>query len=114
MSASFPDPTKVVLTITLQDIGVVTPANKVRTLDVRFANVGGEDAFGDLVITNGTTVINRAKNYPVPYKQVGSAPDMESKIIVPAGWKLQGKASAGLMVEASILNIVEVDIADFS
>lgn len=113
MPATFPEPVKQPLTLVLQDIGVVTPPGKVRKFDVRFANVGGEDAFGDLVITNGTVVINRAKNYPVPYRQAGSAPDMEN-IILPAGWKVQGKASATGMIEASIANMVEADITDFA
>ena len=113
MSALIPDPVKLALTIALQDLTSATPAGKVRTWYVRFANVGADAAYGDLVITNGTIVINRVKNYPVPYQQAGSAPDMEEKLMLPAGWKIQAKASATGFVEASAF-CVEADTADFT
>lgn len=112
MSAIVVAPVKLALTTTLQDLTDVTPVNKVRSWDVRFANVGAADGFGDLVLTNGTIVITRAKNYPVPYMESGSAPDMEQKIVLPAGWKLQAKASATVTVEASATG-VEADVSDF-
>lgn len=112
MSATILVPVKLALTTTLQDLTVVTPANKVRSYDIRFANVGAADAYADLVVTDGTTVITRAKNYPIPYQQAGSAPDMEQKIILPAGWKIQAKASATVSIEASAIG-VEADAADF-
>lgn len=114
MSAVFLAPTKTDLTVTLQDLTIATPANKVRKYDVRYANIGAADGYGDLVLTDGTTVIHRAKNYPVYYQKTTSAPDMEVQITVPAGWKLQGKASAGLTIQASVVNGVEVDAADFT
>lgn len=112
MSAIVITPAKLALTTSLQDLTDATPSNKVRSLDVRFANIGTADGYADLVLTNGTIVINRAKNYPIPYQEPGSAPDMEQKIVVPAGWKLQAKASANTTVEASATG-VEADLADF-
>lgn len=112
MSASFPNLVRLALTTTLQDLGTATPSNKIRTAKVRYANVGAGDASADLVVTDGTTVITRAKNYPIPYNQAGSAPDMEEKLFLPVGWKIQGKASANNVVEAS-LEIIEADLADF-
>lgn len=112
MTATVLVPFKLVCTTTLQDLTDVTPANKVRSLDVRFTNVGAASGYGDLVLTNGTIIIDRAKNYPVPYQDAGSAPDMEQKIVLPAGWKLQAKASATNTVQASATGI-EADVTDF-
>lgn len=112
MSATFPDLAKLPLTTTLQDLTTATPAGKVRKWKVRFANVGAADAYGDLVATNGTIVIDRAKNYPVPYQHPGSAPDLET-ITLPPGWKLQAKASANGFIQASA-EPIEVDLSDFA
>lgn len=114
MTVTILAPVKLALTTALQDIGVATPTGHVRTYDLRFANVGAADATGDVVLTDGTTVITRAKNFPVPFNQPGSAPDMEQKLVVPAGWKLQAKASATSSVEASLVNCIDADIADFA
>lgn len=113
MAATILTPVKLALTTSLQDLTLVTPSGKVRRYDVRFANVGSADGYGDLVLTDGATVINRAKNYPVPYQGVGSAPDMESGVLVPAGWKLQAKANAVTTIEASATG-VEADTTDFA
>lgn len=113
MSANILTPVDLLLTTTLTDITAATPAGKVRTYDVRYANVGVADAYADLVLTDGVTVINRAKNYPVPYQAVGSAPDIEQGVVIPAGWKLRGKASANAAVEASVTG-VEADATDFA
>lgn len=114
MSVNFLDPKDLAVTTALQDLTDVTPAGKVRTFDVRFANVGAADGYASLVLTNGVLTIQRAKNYPVPFQQAGSAPDMEQKIIVPAGWKVQTMASANGVVEASAVNIIEADTTDFN
>lgn len=113
MSATIGAPLKLALTTALQDLTPATPAGKVRSYDVRFANVGGADGYGDLVLTDGTTTINRAKNYPVPYQKPGSSPDMENGLKVPAGWKLQAKASASTTIEAST-TFIETDASDFA
>lgn len=113
MSATVPNPVKLALTTALQDLTSATPAGKVRSWNVRFANVGAADAYGDLVITNGVVVITRAKNYPVPYQSAGSAPDMEQKLVLPEGWKIQAKASAGVTIEASA-DCIEADTSDFA
>ena len=115
MSAVFSDIIPLALTTSVQDLGDVTPANKVRTWHVRFANVGAENAFADLnVITPSAVSVPRAKNYPVPYQQAGSAPDIEDgKLVLKAGHKLQAKASASSVVMASAY-YVEADVADFA
>lgn len=102
-----------VLTTSLGDLMAAPAAGKVRTVAVRFCNVGAADAYGDLVMTNGVTTINRAKNYPVLYEAPGSAPDIEQTLTVPAGYKLQAKASASSAVEASY-TYTEADTTDFS
>jgi hypothetical protein len=112
MSATILTPVTLVLTTVLTDITSATPAGKVRRYDVRYANVGVADAYGDLVLTDGVTVINRAKSYPVPYQAAGSAPDIEQGIVVPAGWKLRGKSSLATTLEASVIG-VEADATDF-
>lgn len=114
MSLSFLDPKTLPVTTGLQDLIDVTPPGKIRIVKVRFANVGAADAYGNLVITNGVTSIQRAKNYPVPYQQSGSAPDMEEPIELPPGWKIQAMASANGVVEASATNLKEADLSDFS
>jgi hypothetical protein len=114
MSATFLAPTKLALTLDLQDLTPVTPDNKVRTYDVRFINVGSANGTADLVMTDGTNVVTCAQTYPVPFNQAGSAPDMEQGIVVPAGWKLQAKASATLTVTARVANGVQADVADFA
>lgn len=106
-------PVKLALTNSLQDLGDVTPVGKIRSWTVRFANVGSESGYGDLVLTDGTTVITRAKNYPVPYQQAGSAPDMEERLTLAAGWKIQAKASASVTVEASGI-YTEIDATDLA
>lgn len=113
MTATVLTPANLALTTSLADLTANVGVGKVRRYDVRFANVGAADAYADLVLTDGTTVIYRAKEYPVPYRQPGSAPDMEQGIVVPAGWKLRAKASAGTTVEASVTGI-EADTTDFA
>lgn len=113
MSATVLAPIKLALTGTPQDLTPLTPVGKVRSYDVRFANVGSANSFADVILTDGTVVITRAKEYPVPYRQAGSAPDVERLLVVPAGWKLQAKAAASLQVEASVTG-VEADAADFA
>lgn len=114
MPATFPNPVVLAVTTVLSDLGVVTPAGKVRKVDVRFSNIGSADAYGDLVVTNGSITLQRAKNYPVPFQAAGSAPDMELQLILPAGFKLQARASANSTIEAGITNIVETDLSDFT
>lgn len=113
MPATILAPVKLALTTSLQELTSATPPGKVRRYDVRFANVGSADGYGDLVLTDGTTSINRAAGYPVTYRGVGSAPDMENGLIVPAGWKLQAKALATGTIEASVTG-VEADATDFA
>lgn len=112
MSATILTPAHLALTTSLADLMSAPATGKVRRVDVRFANVGTADTFADLVLTDGSTTIYRAKNYPVPYENAGSAPDVEQGLVVPAGWKLQAKALAGTTVEASYTGI-EADAADF-
>jgi hypothetical protein len=113
MAATVLTPVKLALTTTLADLTTAVAVGKVRSYDVRFANVGATDATADLVLTDGTTSINRAKSYPLPYQMPGAAPDMEQRLVVPAGWKLAAKASANNAVEASVTG-VEADATDFA
>jgi len=113
MPATIPNPVKLALTTALQDLTAAVGAAKVRSYDVRVANIGAADAYVDLVMTDGVTIIYRAKNYPVPYQQAGSAVDLELKLLVPTGWKLQAKASANATLEASAVS-VEADTANFA
>lgn len=114
MSISFLDAIDLPATTVLQDLTPYVAAGKIRKCNVRFANVGAANGYGHLFMTNGTVTITRAKNYPVPFQDPGSAPDMEQAIEVPPGWKLQVQASANGVVEASVTNLKEIDIADFN
>lgn len=113
MAATILTPVNLACTTSLADLTAAPASGKVRRYDVRAANVGSADAYVDLVLTDGTTTINRAKNYPVTYQAAGSAPDLESGVLVPAGWKLRAKASASSAVEVSAFG-VEADAADFA
>lgn len=106
MASSILAPTVLALTTTLTDIpNTPVTGSKVRRYDVRATNVGAADAYVNLVLTDGTTVINRAKNFPVPYQTSGSAPDLENGLVVPTGWKLRASASASSVVEISVTQI---------
>lgn len=105
MAATIITPTQYVCTTGLADAIAAVAASKVRRYDVRAANIGAADATVDLVLTNGAIVNYRAKNYPVPYNNAASAPDLENGLIIPTGWKLQAKASAGSTVELSITGV---------
>lgn len=113
MAATVLNPVKLALTTGLQDLTTAVGAAKVRSYDIRVANIGAADAYVDLVLTDGVTVITRVKNYPVPYQQGGSAVDLEEKLVVPTGWKLQAKASANATLEASAV-AVEADTSNFA
>lgn len=105
MPATILAPVKHAVGTTLADSIAAVGANLVRRYDVRAVNVGSSDATVDLVLTDGATVSYRARNYPVPFNSVNSAPDLENGLIVPAGWKLQARASAANTVELSITGV---------
>lgn len=119
MAAAFLPTTNRVATTALADIGpqgspVATPADKVRTAWVRFANVGSVDATGDLYIVDTLVAANandgyRAKNYPVPYNNANSAPDFERKLILTVGQKLQIRSSVATTLAVSV-EWVEADL----
>lgn len=112
MASVFLPTTQRTLGLALADLGpqgaaAATPAGKVRTAWVRFANVAAVDAAADLYVVDTGVAANandgyRVKNYPVPYNAPGSAPDMERRLILTAGQKLQGKAGNANSVAVSI------------
>lgn len=110
MAATFLPPVALTATTSLQDLGPAVPSGKVRRLDIRAANVGAADAFCDVYLLDPLTTNSgyRAKNYPVPYQAAGSAPDMEQGLVLPAGWKVQVRASAAAAVSFTMA-IVEDD-----
>lgn len=99
-----------VATTALVDLGnaatpATVPANKERTVTIRAANIGAADAYVDLYLVDTVTGANshyRVKNYPVPYQTPGSAPDLESRLLIPAGFKVQIQASAAAVVAVSL------------
>lgn len=100
------EPTRLQCTGALLDIpNTLVDADKVRCVDVRAANYGAADSTVDLVLTDGATVIYRARGYPVPFQNVGSAPDLEQRLTIPAGWKLQARAGATGVVEVSVTGV---------
>lgn len=113
MSATILTPVHLVCTTSLSDLTAAPAAGKVRRYDVRAANTGSASASVDLVLTDGSTTIYRCKTYPVGFNDLTAAPDLELALVVPAGWKLQAKASAGTTIEVSA-NGVEADATDFS
>lgn len=109
MASSVLTPQVLALTAALQDIPNTQPgAGKVRRYDVRFTNVGAGDTNAYLVLTDGTTVINRVSKYPVPFNSPNSAPDAELGLLVPAGWKLRAKADLTGTIEVSVTGVEDV------
>ncbi len=103
-------PVNQVATTALVDLGnaatpATVPASKERVVDVRAANIGAADAFVDLYLVDTVTGANsgwRVRNYPVPYQVAGAAPDLEQRLLIPAGFKLQIQASAPGAVAVSV------------
>jgi hypothetical protein len=96
MSALILPPIQLTGTAALATIGAV-PAGKVWRVDLRACNIAAADAYADVYINDTGTPANsgyRCKNYPVPYLQAGSAPDLEYGLILTAGQQLQIRASA--------------------
>lgn len=112
MSATILTPASVVCTTSLADLFSNVATGKVRKINVRAANVGAAAANLDLTLYNGTTTVYRCKNYPVGYNDTTAAPDVESGLVIPAGWRIQVKASAGSNIEVSY-DGVEADATDF-
>ncbi|PHY20822.1 hypothetical protein [Caulobacter sp. BP25] len=105
MPAVFYPLTQRACTTTLQDIGpqgqaVATPAGKVRTASVRVAYVGAgpADRYFDLYVVDTSVSANandgyRVRNYPIEYLSKSGAPDMEWRVPLTAGQKLQHRGS---------------------
>lgn len=113
MAATILTPVTLACTNAYQAVSAAPASGKVRTYSIRAANVTSADATVSLQLTNGATTINRAINYPVPYGASGSAPDLESQIVVPAGWYFQAKSTGSSLVEVSATG-VEADATDFT
>lgn len=113
MAATILTPVTLACTNAFQDVTAAPASGKVRTYSIRACNVTAADATVDLLLTNGTTSINRAKSYPVPFQAAGSAPDLELQVVIPSGWKFQAKSTASSLVEVSATG-VEADATDFT
>lgn len=97
MAATFLPPVTLVCTTSLVDLGVVVPTAKVRRYDVRAVNIGSGDVYVDLWAIDPAAGANshpRAKNFLIPFQTSNSAIDLETGFMLPAGWKMQAKASA--------------------
>jgi hypothetical protein len=88
-------PVGVTATTGLTDLGSAVATAHDQNVNVRCCNVGAAGAYGDLAMVNGATVIYLVKNYFVDYQDAGSAVDLILGHLLPAGWKLQCRASAG-------------------
>lgn len=101
-------PVGVTGTTSLVDIGDVVPTGKVRSIDLRCANIGSAVAYADVYLVNtvdGAQSHYRCKNYPIPFQELTSAPDLESGYVLTAGWKVQVRASAGSALAFSLTQI---------
>jgi len=98
MAASvFEPPVTLTCTTGLSDLGVVVPSGKVRRYDVRAVNIGSADVFVDVFAVDPASGANshyRCKNFPLRFQDVSGAVDVDLAFFLPAGWKLQAKASA--------------------
>lgn len=94
----------------LAAIGSAVPAGKVHRCDLRAANVSptSADSDCDVYVNDTGTPANsgyRAKTYPVPYKQPGSAPDLEFGLILTAGQQLKVRAADTTSVAFSLQRV---------
>jgi hypothetical protein len=101
MAAVFQPPVKVTATTGLTDIGSAVPSSTVRSCDLRVANVGAADVLVDVFLLDPLSSNSgyRAKNFLIPYQSNQSAIDMELGLVLPAGWKIQVRASVGSAAE---------------
>lgn len=103
MPATFGIATQVATTSMVAIAATAVTGSKVRRLDIRAANVhGSADANISWELYNGSTSITRGKNFPVPFNTAGSAPDLETGLVVPTGWSVRIQASAASAVEVSV------------
>lgn len=104
------NPVNQLATTGLVDLGnaatpAIVPAGKERTVSIRACNDGSALAYVDLYLVDTVTLANsirRLRNFPIPYQEAGSAPDLEDGLVIPAGMKLQVQASANNAVAISM------------
>lgn len=98
----------VTVSTSLVDIGDVVASGKVRSIDLRCTNIGAADGYADVYMVDTNNSANnhyRAKNYPVPFQQLSSAPDLENGLLLTAGWKVQVRASAASTLAFSLTTV---------
>jgi hypothetical protein len=105
------NPVNIVLTTQLQDLGTAdtpaaVPVGKERIVTIRAGCAGAGDAVlsGLFLIDthNAGNVANRAPNLPIPYNSRDSAPDLETEVTIPAGFKFAANAGANGTVHLSM------------
>lgn len=104
MADTINPPVKLTGGVALADIGGVVPVNKVRSIDLRATNVVTANAYADVFLIDTNNSANnhyRCRNYPVPYLQTGSAPDLEYGLLLTAGWKMQVRSSVANAIDFS-------------
>lgn len=95
--------------------GLVTiytvPAGKKARIDLRACNIhASNDGYADVYLVDPNTAANandgyRCRNFPVPFQQAGSAPDLEYGLPMVAGMALQVRASAAATVAFSLSGV---------
>lgn len=100
-------PAVVTGTTSWQQIGQAVPANMVGAFSLRAANIGSALAYANVRINNGSAQGRRAINFPVPYQDPGSAPDMEEDFRLPAGWWIEVMASAASAIEFTLETVFD-------
>jgi hypothetical protein len=101
-------PVRLTGTTSLTDIGNEVPTGKVRSVDLRCANITTSDVYVDVYLVDTANPSNnhyRCRNYPVTYLQTGGAPDLESGLLLTAGWKVQVRASANSAADFSLTSV---------
>lgn len=76
-------------------------SGKVRSYTIRATNYGVADGYVWLILTNGTNTIQRVTQLLVPIQSKDSAINLEDKMLIPAGWHFEAKASATATIEVS-------------
>lgn len=84
------------LTTTLGTIGTAVAANRIQKLKVRATNTGLLAAAADLAINNGATTLYLATGIMIA---PGTAQDLCDDLILPAPWRIQGRASAAANID---------------
>jgi hypothetical protein len=93
--------------------GLVTiyqvPLNKKARIDLRACNIhGSQDGYADVYIDDPDVPANsgyRARNFYIPFQQVGSAPDLEYGLVLTENLKVQIRASGANTIAFSLTGV---------